>query len=153
MPGYTAGDALDWHWVWVGDFGHYVIWDMGSAVSGARVYPSQNHGPYIGGEFDEYDVYASNDQTTWVMATQIALYYDHDEAHMMTHDGVKDYTFSGPLYQFVKIVAARDSDYEIDAVEVLPPPAPAPEFNMSLPIITSIATVLYISIRKRLNRK
>ena len=27
MTGYTAGDELDYHWVWVGELGDHVIWD------------------------------------------------------------------------------------------------------------------------------
>jgi hypothetical protein len=36
---------------------------------------------------------------------------------------------------------------------VTAPPSGVPEFSMSLPAITSIAMVIYISIRKRLNKK
>lgn len=36
---------------------------------------------------------------------------------------------------------------------VTAPPAGVPEFSMSMPAITSIAMVIYISIRKRLNKK
>ncbi len=120
MPGYTAGDALDWHWVWVGILGDYVIWDFGAPVFDVRVYPSQDHGPYTGpnSEFDEYTVYGSNDQITWTLATQLALYCD-DITNVRTHDGVKDYTFGGARYRYVKIASAIDHDFELDAVEAL----------------------------------
>ncbi|MHC4797942.1 MAG: hypothetical protein ACYTF1_14985 [Planctomycetota bacterium] len=119
MPGYTAGDALDYHWVWVGRLGDHVTWDMGQAVLGVRVYPSQDHGPYTGpySEFDEYRVWGSNDMTTWIEATEIALYCD-DINNVRTHDGVKDYEFAAP-YRYCRITSWIDSDFELDAVEVL----------------------------------
>jgi hypothetical protein len=119
MPGYTAGDALDWHWVWVANIGDYVIWDMGFPVYGVRVYPSQDHGPYPE-EFNEYDVYVSNDMAQWTPAIQVALYCD-DITNVRTHDGVKDYGFNGTAYRYVKIQsnAIGGGDFEIDAVEAL----------------------------------
>lgn len=120
MPGYTAGDTLDYHWVWVNGMYDYVIWEFKNSVYGVRVYPSQDHGPYLGMEFDEYTVYGSNDQVTWNLATQTALYYDNIN-NIRTHDGVKDYTFNDAAYKYkyIKIAATHDGDFELDAVEAL----------------------------------
>ena len=124
MPGYTAGDALDYHWVWVNQVGHYVIWDMGPMpVYQVRVYPSQDHGPYLGAEFDEFGVFGSNDLTNWLPGTQTALYYD-DITNVRTHDGVKDYNFGGASYNYIKVSSIYDGDFEIDAVSGSPIPAP-----------------------------
>jgi len=130
MPGYTAGDALDYHWVWVSRLGDHVTWDMGMPVSGVRVYPCQDHGPYTGpnSEFDEYRVWGSNDMSSWVEATQIALYCD-DITNVRTHDGVKDYEFATP-YRYCKITSWIDSDFELDAVEVLE--APSEKVNLDI---------------------
>jgi hypothetical protein len=124
MPGYSAGDQLDYHWVWVHGFGEYVIWEFTEPVDGVRIYPCQDNGPYLGGEFDEFDVWGSNDLVTWVQATEVALYYD-DINNIRTHDGVKDYRFNGE-YQYIKVRAiyAPEYDFEIDAVEALPPSSP-----------------------------
>jgi len=123
MAGYTAGDALDYHWVWVGAVLDGVIWDMGTPVSEARVYPSQDHGPYLGGEFDEFDVYGSSDMVTWSAATQTGLYYD-DITNIRTHDGVKDFDFTGASYRYIRVRAISDGDFEIDTVSGSPIPAP-----------------------------
>lgn len=119
MPGYTAGDALDYHWVWVDRLGDHVTWDMSLPVWSVRVYPSQDHGPYTGpnSEFDEYRVWGSNDMSTWTEAVEIAMYCD-DINNVKTHDGVKDYRFDAPC-RYCRITSWIDSDFELDAVEVM----------------------------------
>ena len=116
--GIGAGDALDFHWVWVGAVGDYFIWDMVSPAHGVRVYPAADHGPYLGAEFDEFDVFGSNDQATWDLALETAFYYD-DINNIRTHDGVKDYTFGSKAYRYIKVQtnALGGGDMEIDAVE------------------------------------
>jgi hypothetical protein len=126
MPGYTAGDALDYHWVWVNGTGNWVMWDMGTSVYQVRVYSSQDHGPYVGVEFDEFDVFGSMDQVNWFPATRTALYYD-DINNIRTHDGVEDYNFAGGAsYQYIKIPSKSigGGDYELDAVSGAPIPEP-----------------------------
>jgi len=134
--GYAAGDALDWHWVFVNGTGDSVTWEFENGVSTVRVYPSGDHGQYLNmDEFNEFDVYGSNDQIGWQPATRTALYYG-DPQNIRTHDGVADYTFGGPAYKYVKLVALAigGGDFEIDAVEALSspvPPSPTPSPTVS----------------------
>jgi len=149
MPLYTAGDALDYHWVWVNKLGDYVVWDFTNPICCVRVYPSQDHGPYIGAEFDEYTVYASNNLAgPWNLATQKALYYD-DINNVRTHDGVKDYYLGGTAYRYIKICSAIDDDFELDAVEEIAC-EPIPEFpTMALPVASILGLLFLFNYRKR----
>jgi len=122
-----AAAALDFNWVWVGAVGDYVVWDMGRPINGVRVYPCQDHGPYPGTEFDEFDVLGSNDKLTWQPALQIALYYG-DINNVRTHDGVKDYSFGLSSYRYIMVQTntLNAGDFEIDALEEIGRPE-APE--------------------------
>ena len=144
MSGKTAGDALDYHWVWVNVLGDNVTWDMGALpVYQVRVYPSQDHGPYLGVEFDEFNVWGSNDLTSWTAATETALYYD-DINNIRTHDGIKDFDFAGAAYSYIKLTSAIDADFEIDAVSGSVVPVPSAVILGSLGI--GFAT---LKLRKR----
>ena len=150
MTGYTAGDALDWHWVWVGNLNDYVIWEFSDPILCVRVYPSQDHGPYLNAEFDEYTVYASNDLSTWTLATEKALYYD-DITNVRTHDGVKDYYLGGTAYKYIKIAATYDGDFELDAVEQVAYDSECiPEFStVAIPVVAMIGLLFLFSRRRQ----
>ncbi len=126
--GTTAGDALDYNWVWVNGIYNYIVWSFeGYPADGVRVYPSQDHGPYPT-EFDEYDVAGSDDQINWEQGQQVSLYtgsfqdcgYWVGDGCVHTHDGVKDFRFTRQ-YKFVWVRSIYDGDFEIDAVEALVP--------------------------------
>ncbi len=120
------GDLLDYNFVWVLGPGNYVIWDMGSPAPAVRVFPCQDHQLGTGqvAEFDEYDVYGSNDLTNWFPATLVQTYTG--PSPYKTHDGVTDFGFPPPnSYRYIKLQTKAEGgyDFEIDAIELIPRPS------------------------------
>ncbi len=129
MEGKTPGpgDLLDYNFVWVNGTNNYAIWDMGSPAGGVRIYPCLDHPDptELTSDVNQYNVLGSNDQLNWVAAIWVETYIG-DLNNIRTHDGVKDYGFPiSTAYRYIKIqpiqVEPAACDFEIDALEMLPP--------------------------------
>jgi hypothetical protein len=123
MPGASAGNAIDHHWLHNTD-GDFIVWDMGTPVSVVDLFPSIDHPP-IPGEAIEATLRGSNSLATpeglWEVGDITTVFDSGFDAGWISDDYVTRWSFSTD-YKYIGAMSGGpkalvdDGDAEIDAV-------------------------------------
>ena len=162
-----------------------MVWDFGAAYDTMRLYTHQDHysgGPittnFVGQDVMEYSVWGSNDNTTYVLLSDVIafnlngegpgvptytfagtaptfVYRGGSDAFGILNAYTRDYTFAS-AYRYYGIrtssisLAQADADPEIDAIAANQGPIPqVPEPGFLVPIGLGLFAVLFVKRRNK----